>query len=103
MSQASTEPWVRARVLISGHVQGVGFRFSAQQVAQQQKLAGWVRNRLGGEVEVMAEGEGDAVQAFLVWCHHGPEGAVVTDVRVIWEPYQGEFQAFQIVRQVTRE
>jgi acylphosphatase len=87
----------RARILIAGHVQGVGFRFAAQKVAQRQRLGGWVRNRPDGRVEAVVEGEGAAVQAFLDWCRRGPLGAVVTDVQVTWEPYRGEFQGFRIV------
>jgi acylphosphatase len=91
------EAQVRARVLISGRVQGVGFRFAARQEAQQQGLSGWVRNRADGSVEAVVEGEGAGVQACLAWCRRGPRGAVVTDVQVTWEPYQGEPQGFRIV------
>lgn len=88
---------VRARVLIAGRVQGVGFRFAARQVAQQQRLSGWVRNRTDGSVEAVVQGESAGVQAFLDWCRRGPRGAAVTEVQVVWEPYQEEFQGFRIV------
>jgi acylphosphatase len=96
-SPASEEPLVRARVLISGRVQGVGFRFAAQKAAHRQRLSGWVRNRADGSVEAMVEGEGSDIQAFLTWCRRGPVGAAVTDVQVMREPYVGEFHAFRIV------
>ena len=54
------------RVLYSGHVQGVGFRYTAQGLAADHPVAGYVRNLPSGEVELVAEGEADAVKAFLV-------------------------------------
>jgi acylphosphatase len=88
---------IRARIIISGRVQGVYFRASARDVARVQRLSGWIRNRLDGEVEAVVEGEEDAVQAFLAWCHDGPTGAHVTAVQVAREPYTGEFHGFHVV------
>lgn len=87
---------VRARILIAGVVQGVYFRAYAREVAQQQGVCGWVRNRLDGRVEAVVEGEESAVQGFIAWCHSGPPSAQVTNVRVSWEPHHGEFGAFVI-------
>ncbi len=53
------------RVLYSGQVQGVGFRYTAQGLAAGHPIAGYVRNLPSGEVELVAEGEPDAVAAFL--------------------------------------
>ncbi len=89
-------PQVRARILISGVVQGVNFRARARAEAQRQGIYGWVRNRAEGTVEAVAEGEESAVQGFIAWCHHGPPSAHVTDVQVTWEPYRGEFATFTI-------
>jgi acylphosphatase len=89
---------IRARVVISGRVQGVYFRASARQVARAQGLSGWVRNRPDGAVEAVVEGEEAAVQAFIAWCRDGPPGADVTDIKVATEPHTGEFQGFRIVR-----
>jgi acylphosphatase len=88
---------VRARVLISGLVQGVYFRAYAREVAQKQRLSGWVRNRVDGTVEAVVEGEEAAVQAFIAWCHGGPPGARVTDVQVTWEPHKGDLRGFGIL------
>jgi acylphosphatase len=87
---------VRARILISGQVQGVYFRASARAVARQHRLGGWVRNCVDGSVEVLVEGEHAAVQAFVAWCHDGPPAARVTDVQVSWELSQGEFGDFVV-------
>ncbi len=53
------------RVLYSGRVQGVGFRYTAQGLAAGYPVAGYVRNLPGGEVELVAEGEDSVVEAFL--------------------------------------
>jgi acylphosphatase len=96
-SRTSQARMIRARVVISGRVQGVYFRASARDVARAQRLSGWVRNRLDGDVEAVVEGEGEAVQAFIAWCHKGPPGAHVIDVQVTLDLYTGEFQGFRVV------
>jgi acylphosphatase len=88
---------VRARILISGRVQGVYFRASARDIAHVHRVSGWVRNRAAGDVEAVVEGEEAAVQAFTAWCHVGPPGAYVTEVQVTPQPYTGEFQDFRLV------
>lgn len=81
---------VRARVLISGRVQGVYFRGTTEDEARSRGLAGWVRNTPGGEVEAVFEGEREAVEAMVAWCHRGPPAARVTEVVVSWEEPRGE-------------
>jgi len=88
---------IRARLVISGWVQGVYFRASARDVAHEQHLSGWVQNRLDGSVEALVDGEKAAVQAFIAWCHQGPPGAQVSDVQITLEPYADECAGFQIV------
>jgi acylphosphatase len=90
-------PMVRAKLVISGWVQGVYFRASARDVAYAQRLSGWVRNRMDGTVEAVVEGEKAAVQAFIAWCQNGPPGAEVTEVQVTMESYADEYQGFRIV------
>ncbi|HWG43937.1 MAG TPA: acylphosphatase [Gemmataceae bacterium] len=53
------------RVIYAGHVQGVGFRYSTQSLAAGHAIAGYVRNLPSGEVELVAEGETNSVEAFL--------------------------------------
>lgn len=85
----------RARVVISGRVQGVFFRASAEDEARSRGLAGWVRNRPDGQVEAVFEGEKAAVEAVIAWCHRGPPAARVTGVAVTWEEPRGE-QGFSV-------
>jgi acylphosphatase len=81
---------VRAHVWVSGRVQGVGFRLSAQWTAHSMGLLGWVRNLPDGRVEAVAEGPREKIDTFLRWCHQGPPGAGVSGVQVEWESPQGE-------------
>ena len=67
---------------MSGRVQGVGFRFFAEAVAQREGLHGWVRNLPDGDVEAMAEGEAEAVERFERAIRRGPPGARVEQVDV---------------------
>ena len=95
--KTSQTPMIRARIVISGRVQGVSFRASAREVARAQRLSGWVRNRPNGDVEVVVEGGEGVVQAFIAWCHVGPPGAHVTAVQVTMDPHTDEYQGFRIV------
>lgn len=92
----STE-MVRARVLISGLVQGVFFRAHTRDEARKYGVKGWVRNLPRGQVEALLEGDKQAVERVIAWCHQGPPYAAVQDVRVQWEPYQGDQQEFRII------
>jgi len=71
---------VRVRIVVSGRVQGVGFRYATIAEARRLGLAGWARNVPDGSVEVVAEGEAAAVQALVAWCRHGPPSARVHHV-----------------------
>lgn len=67
-------------MLISGRVQGVGFRWSMCAAALEHGVRGWVRNRRDGRVEAVVEGSPQAVAAMLSWAHHGPRAARVDHV-----------------------
>ena len=70
------------RVLVHGRVQGVFFRDSVRNEAEQAGVAGWVRNRSDGTVQVVLEGAPDAVERVIAFCREGPERAEVRDVDV---------------------
>jgi len=84
----------RAHVFISGWVQGVFFRLKTQELAQRFGVTGWVRNLRDGRVEAVFEGEEEAVERLVSWCHQGPPGALVEDVEVTYEDYAGEYDSF---------
>ena len=81
---------VRAHARVEGHVQGVFFRSETASRARSRAVAGWVRNDPDGSVEVVFEGERDAVESLLRWCRQGPRAARVENVRVEWEDARGE-------------
>lgn len=85
----------RARVFVSGKVQGVFYRASTQEEALRQGLAGWVRNLPDGQVEAVFEGTPEAVEDLINWCHTGPRGARVLRVKVEYEKPQG-LRGFEI-------
>jgi acylphosphatase len=81
---------VRRRVLVSGRVQGVGYRVACAREAAAAGVAGRVRNLPDGEVEAVFEGPPPQVDALVAWCRRGPRSAVVRDVRVRDEPVTGQ-------------
>jgi acylphosphatase len=91
---SASEP-IRRRVLISGRVQGVGFRWSCRRVAAAQGVTGWCRNLPDGRVEACFEGDAPAVERAVAWCRGGPPSALVTSVDVTPETPQGE-QGFRL-------
>ncbi|TFD35331.1 acylphosphatase [Cryobacterium sp. TMT1-62] len=86
---------VRKQVVVRGVVQGVGFRYYTQTEARRLGLAGHVRNRGDGAVEVELEGDAATVWVMLSWLQHGPPSARVEAVEVTTIPPLGE-TGFQI-------
>lgn len=87
---------VRATVHISGRVQGVWFRQSTKNIADQHRVTGWCRNNPDGSVEAVFEGEEDHVKSAVDWCRTGPELAHVDNLQVKWEQASGDFSKFEI-------
>jgi len=89
---------VARKYVISGQVQGVGYRFFAQRAAATHQVVGYVRNRKDGSVEAHAEGPSDSVEAFKADLSTGPAYAEVENVEeVVLEP-TGQFSTFRIER-----
>jgi acylphosphatase len=83
------------RLLISGVVQGVGFRYSMMAQARLFGITGWVRNRRNGSVEAMICGDAAQIEAMLAWCRIGPAGGSVE--KLVVESAVGEFQDFELL------
>lgn len=81
---------VRARVTISGRVQGVFFRQEIKDRARSRNVTGWVTNRPDGRVEAVFEGDREAVESLVDWCRRGPRLAEVESVEVEWGSPAGE-------------
>jgi acylphosphatase len=86
----------RVHLVVLGRVQGVNFRGRAVDEATRLGLSGWVRNRMDGTVEAQAEGEADAVEAFVAWCRQGPPAARVEELRVSPVPPTGLDRGFHV-------
>jgi acylphosphatase len=89
---------VARRFLLSGRVQGVGFRWFAEEAARFEGLSGWVENNLDGTVEIFAEGDQEAMWRFEGKIRRGPSGARVEKVRVDDEIPSGRSGEFTIRR-----
>lgn len=96
--QFSSQP-IRTHVFISGVVQGVGYRFSTQDMALLLNLNGWVRNLRDGCVEAVFEGSPDRIEEMIRWCHQGPPAAIVKQVTVEHEDPEG-LNGFEMRRSV---
>jgi acylphosphatase len=84
---------VTKRLIITGRVQGVGFRFYAERKARELGIAGWVRNRRDGSVEAVIQGAPGTVETMIAWARRGPPSAVVAEVRVT--EASGDFTEFE--------
>jgi len=72
----------RVKVLVSGRVQGVYFRFFTQNKARHLAVNGYARNLPDGRVEIIAEAEYAIIELFIEWCHKGPITARVDHVEI---------------------
>ncbi len=86
------------RVLYSGHVQGVGFRYTVKSVAAGVDVTGTVRNLPGGGVELIAEGARDELEAFRGAIRQSGLDHFIRDEDVSWAEPRSEFRGFEIVR-----
>lgn len=73
---------VHVNIEVYGRVQGVGFRYSALQMARQYNIKGFVKNRVDGSVFIEAEGSHHQINEFISWCYEGSSFSRVTDVVV---------------------
>ena len=86
----------KVRLIISGRVHGVGFRYSARREAQALGVNGYVRNLSGDRVEIVAEGEDDAVESLIAWSRSGPAWARVSAIQITELAYDNEFREFGV-------
>lgn len=91
----TNEP-LRVRIVVRGRVQGVGFRYATVTAARRLGLAGWARNAPDGSVEILAEGDAEAVRQLIAWCHQGPPSARVATVHHTADTSAGQLGAFGV-------
>ncbi|HWP81290.1 MAG TPA: acylphosphatase [Bacteroidota bacterium] len=85
-----------AKILVSGLVQGVGFRYFAHRHATRLGLHGYARNLPNGEVEIHVEGERGMIEEFLKEVKVGPRSAMVRDLKIEWVEPSRKFRGFDI-------
>jgi acylphosphatase len=95
MSDTGASKLERREVLFSGRVQGVGFRYTTQEIAQNHDARGYVRNLSDGRVELVVEGTPHEIARFIAAVHQRM-GSFITDVKSDLTPATGEFKSFSI-------
>ena len=88
---------MKKHIIITGKVQGVGFRYWLHKAAIQKNVTGWVRNRISGEVEALLIGKDEEINSLINLCEIGPLSSEVTKVQV--KNYQKEYlkKSFEII------
>ena len=88
---------MKKHIVITGKVQGVGFRYWLYQAAKQRNIDGWVKNKISGEVEALLIGDNIEIDNLIRLCEKGPPASKVTKIKV--QNYQKEFlkKSFDII------
>src|SRR3989338_4317964 len=89
-------PTRRAHIFFSGRVQGVGFRYTAEKIALEIGLVGWVKNLPANQVEVLCEGSKESIDLFIERLKACSLGPCIKKVVCDWEKPTGEFKDFCI-------
>lgn len=82
-------------IVVSGRVQGVGYRFFVRKNALLMGISGYVRNETNGDVTIVASGKPELLNELLRCCYQGPSGARVTNIEYTQVP-DGDFSTFEI-------
>ncbi|MBU8891614.1 MAG: acylphosphatase [Bacteroidales bacterium] len=83
------------KINIYGRVQGVGFRYSALQKANEMGIYGFVKNRSDGSVYIEADGETEILELFIIWLRKGPSWSRVDDLKVNDIPFNN-YKCFSV-------
>lgn len=85
----------QVRVVYKGTVQGVGFRFTAEHIANELGVTGWVKNLVSGDVEIVGEQDEEVLKDFISKVNKY-FSRYIKDVNIEWGKYTGKFTAFGI-------
>lgn len=87
---------VGVHILVSGYVQGVGFRYFVYHRATKLGLKGYVRNFYNGDVEIEVEGDRSLIEEFIKEIKVGPRAAHISDMKITWKQPDKHYQHFEI-------
>ena len=73
---------MKKHLVISGKVQGVGFRYWMQNLAIENNISGWIKNKMSGDVEALIVGQKKEIQELIKLCGIGPDSAIVDRVQI---------------------
>ena len=91
------EQILRVHIFIYGEVQGVFFRRSAKNKAEEMGVVGWIRNRSDGSVEAVVQGPKDKIDKYILWCKKGPPFAKVEKIEIEWKRNLEDFEDFSTI------
>jgi acylphosphatase len=97
LSKQSVVKRCRMHIFYSGRVQGVGFRYTAKNLAMGYEVTGAIRNLPDGRVELVAEGLKDELEAFQRGIRESGLGGFISNEQLTWEDPKGEFRGFEII------
>ena len=87
---------IARRVIFEGRVQGVGFRYTAERIALEMRVTGWVRNLPNGDVEFLGEGSEEALLGTLDQIKTSELGRHIRKAEMSWQDYRNEFRDFRV-------
>ena len=87
----------RLHVYFSGHVQGVGFRYSVKTLSLEFDVTGWIKNLADGRVEMVVEGQRSELEAFQSAIPDAGLRSFIRDTQASWSEGAGKFRGFEIV------
>ena len=87
---------ITKNMIVSGRVQGVGFRFFTESIANKYGLKGYVRNTRDNRVEILCQGEKEDIDLFVSEVSRGPAFAVITDIKIENVEINKVFNSFEI-------
>lgn len=87
----------RAKIIITGQVQGVFFRQKTKIEAESLNLVGWVKNTEDGGVVIIVEGIKECIEALISWAKVGPSRAKVKKIEVKWFKPKNDLSIFEII------
>jgi len=85
-------------MIVQGTVQGVFFRQFVKDHADKLGIRGYIRNLTSGDVEIVAEGEGESIERFQRFVAKGPEHSHIRNLQVEEKKWSGEFEGFKVLR-----